>query len=181
MYFTEVSNMKEMCPMTGKTHIALGVLIGTSYGMNAAYDISSFAGIIGTTVLFSIVPDICHAGSRLGKKIWPISSLIALIFGHRTLTHSIFFMLLTGILLIVLNVNTIYVISAILGVISHLLLDMLTPRGVTLFFPIDKKIVFPFTFKTGGILDLSLATTFSVLTMYLFYIEMFHRALVWLN
>lgn len=167
--------------MTGKTHVALGVLIGTSYGMNAAYDISSFAGIIGTTALFSIVPDICHAGSKLGKKIWPISSLIALILGHRTLTHSIFFMLLTGILLIVLNVNTIYVISAVLGVISHLLLDMLTPRGVTLFFPVNKKIVFPFTFKTGGILDLSLATTFSVLTMYLFYIEMFHRTLVWLN
>ncbi|MCU7557745.1 metal-dependent hydrolase [Macrococcus capreoli] len=167
--------------MTGKTHIALGVLIGTSYGMSHAYDISSFAGILGTTALFSIVPDICHAGSKLGKKIWPISTLIALIFGHRTLTHSIFFMAITSIILIILDVNPIYITCAILGILSHLLLDMLTPRGVTLFFPIDKKVVFPFTFKTGGVIDMSLATTFSALTMYLFYIEMFHRTLVWLH
>ncbi|WP_414044021.1 metal-dependent hydrolase [Macrococcus animalis] len=167
--------------MTGKTHIALGVLIGTSYGMHAALDISTFAGIVGTTALFSVVPDICHAGSKLGRKIWPISTLIALIFGHRTLTHSMFFTLLSGLLLIILNVNVIYVVSAVLGILSHLILDMLTPRGVTLFFPWNKKIVFPVTFKTGGILDVSLATTFSILTMYLFYTEMFHRTLVWLN
>lgn len=167
--------------MTGKTHIALGVLIGTSYGMHAAHDISTFAGIVGTSALFSIVPDICHAGSKLGKKIWPISTLISLIFGHRTLTHSVFFVLFASILLIMLNVNALYVISAVLGIISHLILDMLTPRGVTLFFPWNKKIIFPLTFKTGGILDLSLATTFSILTMYLFYSEMFHRTLVWLK
>ncbi|WP_414047616.1 metal-dependent hydrolase [Macrococcus equi] len=167
--------------MTGKTHIALGILIGTTYAMRVAHDISTFAGILGTSALFSIIPDICHAGSKIGKKIWPLSTIIALIFGHRTLTHSIFFILITGIALILLDVQTIYIISAVLGIISHLVLDMLTPRGVTLFFPISTKIVFPFTFKTGGILDVSLATTFSVLTMYLFYTEMFHRTLVWLN
>ncbi|MCE4957286.1 metal-dependent hydrolase [Macrococcoides caseolyticum] len=167
--------------MTGKTHIAFGVLIGTSYALQNAHDISTFAGIIGTTALFSIIPDICHSGSKAGKKIWPISTLISIVFGHRTLTHSIFFMIITSVLLMFLNVFHLYIICASIGLFSHLLLDMMTPRGVTLFFPWRKKIVFPITFKTGGIVDAALATTFSILTMYIFYTELFHRTLVWLN
>lgn len=179
--FTKVSNMEEVCLMTGKTHIALGILVGTSYAMKVTHDISTFAGVVGTTALFSLFPDICHAGSKLGKRIWPISSMIRLLFGHRTLTHSVIFVLLTSVILLLLDVQMLFVKCAVIGMFSHLLLDMLTPRGVILFFPFSKKIVFPVTFKTGGILDLSLATTFTLLTMYLFYSEMFHRTLVWLK
>lgn len=167
--------------VTGKTHIAFGVLIGTQYAIAQSQNISQFAAIIGTTALFSIIPDICHAGSKLGRKIWPISILIRLLFGHRTVTHSIFFVILTSVLLYVLQVEKIYIFSAIFGVLSHLFLDMLTPSGVTLFFPWQKKIRFPFKFKTGGIIDLSLATTFSIVTMYIVYNEIVHRTIFWIK
>lgn len=167
--------------MTGKTHIACGVLIGTQFAISNAQNVSQFAAIIGTTTFFSIIPDICHAGSKLGRKIWPISTLIRLIFGHRTVTHSFLFMVLTSVLLYVLQVERIYIISANLGILSHLLLDMMTPSGVTLLFPWKRKIRFPFKFKTGGIIDISLATTFSVVTMYIIYNEIINKTISWIK
>lgn len=39
------------------------------------------------------------------------------------------------------------------GMLSHILADMCTQRGVELLFPITKKISFPLTFKTGSIIE----------------------------
>lgn len=167
--------------MTGKTHIACGVFIGTHYAVSHAYNISQFAAIIGTSALFSIVPDICHAGSKIGRRIWPVSALIRVLFGHRTVTHSILFMLLVSTVLYLLQVQNVYIISANLGIMSHLILDMMTPSGVTLFFPWTKKIRFPFKIKTGGVIDHSLATAFSLVTMYIVYTEIIHRTISWIK
>lgn len=167
--------------MTGKTHIACGVLIGAQFAILNAQNVSQFGAIIGTTTFFSIIPDICHAGSKLGRKIWPISILIRLIFGHRTVTHSFLFMVLTSVLLYILKVERMYIMCANLGILSHLLLDMMTPSGVTLLFPWKRKIRFPFKFKTGGIIDVSLATTFSVVTMYIIYNEIINKTISWIK
>lgn len=167
--------------MTGKTHFAFGVLLGTTYGMQNAHDLSTFAGIVGTTAVASLVPDICHHKSKTGKLIWPISWFVRLLFGHRTLTHSILFLSLVSAVLYFAHVNIPFIIAFNIGMLSHLVLDMLTPQGVTLFYPIEKKIRWPLHFKTGGIIDISLATTFSILTMYIFYQEMFHRIMNWLK
>lgn len=167
--------------MTGKTHLAFGILLGTCYAIHASNDIGVQVAIVGTTAMFSLLPDICHTGSKVGRKFFPISLIIRLFFGHRTLTHSLIFIAMTAVVLTLLNIQLTYIICACLGIISHILLDMMTPRGVALFFPLELKITMPMTVKTGGVIDLSLATTFSVLTFYFIYTEMFHRTLSWIQ
>lgn len=167
--------------MTGKTHAAFGILLGTAYTLNTSHDIGTSAVIIGTTGVFSIFPDICHSGSKVGKEFKLLSRLINFFFGHRTITHSLLFMAVIAVVMTLLNIELTYIICALIGISSHIVLDMMTPRGVALFFPIDMKVTMPVTFKTGGVLDMSLATTFSVLTAYLIYTEMFHRTLDWIH
>lgn len=161
--------------MTGKTHLAFGVLVGTMHALNTTTDLGQTAALIGTTALFSLFPDICHTRSIMGRKLFPISAIIRIFFGHRTLTHSLIFIGITVVMLLLLHIQWPYLVAAAMGMLSHIVLDMLTKQGVTLFFPIEKKISFPITFKTGGVFDLSLATTFSILTGYIIYMELFHR------
>ncbi|KAA1037642.1 metal-dependent hydrolase [Macrococcus equipercicus] len=167
--------------MTGKTHAAFGILLGTAYAINTSHDIGTSAVMIGTTGVFSLVPDICHSGSKIGREFKLLSRLINFFFGHRTLTHSLLFMAIIAVLMTLSNIELTYIICAMLGIASHILLDMMTPRGVALLFPLDYKVTLPLTFKTGGAMDLSLATTFSLLTAYLLYTEIFHRTLEWIH
>jgi len=43
-------------------------------------------------------------------------------------------------------------LPALFGYASHIFLDMLTPMGVSLFWPFSRKIRFPIA-KTGGVID----------------------------
>ncbi|TDM02535.1 metal-dependent hydrolase [Macrococcus carouselicus] len=167
--------------MTGKTHLAFGILLGTSYALKTTTDLGASIAMIATTAGFSLLPDICHAGSKIGRHVKLLSHMISFFFGHRTLTHSFFFMGLVAVLLTMLNIDFVYIVCGLIGIASHIILDMLTPRGVALFFPLGVKVASPINFKTGGVVDLSLATTFSFLTAYLIYVEMFHRTLSWIN
>lgn len=44
-------------------------------------------------------------------------------------------------------------ISFCIGMLSHILADMFTQKGVTLLFPVQRKFAFPLTFKTGSALE----------------------------
>ncbi len=54
-----------------------------------------------------------------------------------------------------------------------LVLDMITPRGAKLFYPLPFNVKTPIQFKTGGLVDLSLATALMVGT--LCFISAFHQ------
>jgi inner membrane protein len=56
--------------------------------------------------------------------------------------------------------------TIITGLISHVILDMLTPKGVKLFYPIPLTVKLPITFKTGGLVDLSLASALIIGSLY---------------
>ena len=81
-------------------------------------------------------------------------------------------LLFIGIIVFLLNLiqtPTYYLVSIIGGMASHVILDMLTPRGVKLLYPIPLTIKFPFTFKTGGLVDVSLATALSIGALYILF------------
>ncbi len=59
-----------------------------------------------------------------------------------------------------------YMVAIVIGMFSHVILDILTPRGVKLFYPLPFNIVSPIHFKTGGLVDVSLATALSVGAIY---------------
>ena len=121
------------------------------------------------SVVSSLLPDICHTGSKIGRKLKLLSLIIRLLFGHRTFTHSLLFIGIIVFLLNLIQTPTYYLVSIIGGMASHVILDMLTPRGVKLLYPIPLTIKFPFTFKTGGLVDVSLATALSIGALYILF------------
>ncbi|CRK85711.1 Inner membrane protein YdjM [Candidatus Providencia siddallii] len=95
-------------------------------------------------VLFgSLLPDIDHTSSVIGRLLFFLSFLISKVFRHRGFTHSF----LAWIILTVFCYNLLYfdvnidmdlLQSFLLGYISHEIADMLTPRGVQFFWPLQK-------------------------------------------
>ncbi|MGK9045455.1 metal-dependent hydrolase [Mammaliicoccus vitulinus] len=159
--------------MTGKTHLSCGIFIGSSLSIYYGEDVFTSFTIISLCGVSSLVPDICHFKSNLGKKLFPISFIIRLIFGHRTFTHSLLFLFLIYWGLNSISAPEPYLVSILLGMLSHIVLDMLTPRGVKLFYPLDVSVKLPIVFKTGGAVDLSLSSAFSIVTIILWWKDIY--------
>ncbi|RIN83716.1 metal-dependent hydrolase, partial [Mammaliicoccus sciuri] len=66
-----------------------------------------------------------------------------------------------------------YLVSIILGMLSHIILDMLTPRGVKLFYPLNVSVKLPIVFRTGGVMDLSLSSAFTIITVILWWKDIY--------
>ena len=155
--------------MTGKTHSSAGLLIGSMVVTHFQLDVFESVTAIVIAGLASIFPDICHTQSKISQRLKLISFVVKHLFGHRTFTHSIVFMLICYYLLTLIQTPIYYMISIICGMLSHVILDMLTPRGVRLLFPLPVRVRLPIQFKTGGLMDLSLASAFSFLTIYILF------------
>lgn len=104
--------------------------------------------IVPAAILTCLLPDIDHPRSFLGQRLKWLSHPIARVFGHRGFTHS-FLAVLGGIALFHLNLPSNGVIPAdvfqglILGYLSHIAADMLTPAGVPLLWPCRWRFRFP--------------------------------------
>lgn len=118
--------------------------------------------MIGASVIGALLPDICHPGSAVGRLVPWISKPTSIVFGHRTFTHSLLFLVLLSIVLS--NKHMAFNVGLLIGVVSHYLLDMGTKNGIQLFYPLKRKIRFPLTIKTGGKME-SVVKVGLVLTM----------------
>lgn len=139
--------------MLYKTHIAGGLVLGyisfTRVPMLKA-DISQskvLIIIISGLILGSLFPDIDHKNSYLSRKIRPLSYITSKIFKHREFTHSIAGVFsISYILYLILgktNMEPIYLgifnNAFTIGMISHIILDMMTVSGVALFYPLNRR------------------------------------------
>lgn len=149
--------------MTGKTHIIGGIASSLAFAHFSNMDpiIIVGAGIIG-----ALVPDICHGGSKMGKAFPILSKIINLIFGHRSFTHSLLFLVIIAFLMDRFFPYEAVKTGLLTGMVSHLILDMATKSGIQLFFPISFKVRFPITTRTGSIIE---NIIFSVLALVSFY------------
>lgn len=118
--------------MRGTTHIAAGAATAICL---ATSPVEGAAIIVG-----SLLPDIDVGSSKLGRY-----NPFAIIIPHRGVTHSLLFTVLVG---------AIYKPLAI-GILTHLILDMLNPKGVSLLWPMPLKIHLPIigNIDSGGIID----------------------------
>ncbi len=138
--------------MMGRTHLAAGVTIGTVMTMMINEPFETEAIILGCASIGSLLPDIDIGNSKLGRLILPISIPLNLIFGHRGFIHSpVLYLALSAIGLTFLPDKKLYILAALIGVISHLILDMLNPEGIPLLYPISKKHYSFAGIKTGSI------------------------------
>lgn len=129
------------------THLTFSLLVGllasVFFGIGQLY-------FIVLVVLFGLIPDIDTHKSKVGKKIPIISFILKIIFGHRGIFHSVFIPIL---LFFAFSYLGFYLmgLAVLLGYLSHILLDALTPSGVKLFWPFRFKM--KGFIKTNSILE----------------------------
>lgn len=96
--------------------------------------------IVPSAILTCLLPDIDHPKSFLGQRLSWISKPIARAFGHRGFTHSLL-VVFGAVAIFSLKVPESWIVPAdavqglVLGYLSHILADMLTPAGVPLLWP----------------------------------------------
>lgn len=79
--------------MTGKTHASCGFLVGAITTQYFHTDIFTSISVIVLSVISSILPDICHTQSKIGRRFRLTSFFVRILFGHRTFTHSLLFII----------------------------------------------------------------------------------------
>jgi inner membrane protein len=136
--------------MMAGSHVALGAaawfVVAPRLGMQATEPVS-----LGLALIGSLLPDIDHPKSWMGKRLRPLSTLIASALGHRGATHSALAVLVCGWLL--LHGGYAHAAAPLLvGYLSHLAGDLLTPRGLRLAWPFKGTWALPIC-KSGSPLE----------------------------
>lgn len=150
--------------MTGKTHIMAGITATTTIAaMTDAYQPEWFiaAGAAG-----GLLPDICHSGSKIGRRFPALSRVVNTIFGHRTFTHSLLFLALLALILSKAGSNPSITAGLLVGMVTHLILDATTKQGIKLLYPAKITIRFPLTTRTSGKVEGILLLLLTIVTLY---------------
>lgn len=117
-----------------KSHVALGLaawLVAAPLLHLAPLDPLS----LGLAVAGSLLPDVDHPKSWVGRRTRPVSSILAAALGHRGITHSAIAVLVLVALLSRAGYQRGTVSALAVGYLSHLAADMLTSRGLRLAWP----------------------------------------------
>ncbi|UOQ84102.1 metal-dependent hydrolase [Gracilibacillus salinarum] len=149
--------------MTGKTHLMGGIATATVVATYTEYDPVLFiaAGAIG-----GLIPDICHGGSKIGRRFPLLSKIINSIFGHRTFTHSLLFIVVMRFVLTMFITNQSIIMGVLAGMVSHFVLDAMTKNGIKLFYPVNITVRFPVTTRTGGAVEHVVLLVLTIVTIY---------------
>jgi inner membrane protein len=117
----------------------------------------------GAAVAGSLLPDIDHPQSFIGRRLRLISRPLSRIIGHRGLTHSLL-ALAGGFWLLLKSAHlNVHVAQALaLGYLSHLAGDWLTAAGIPLLWPWRKRFVSPVSFTCGGRAEILLDIVLSI-------------------
>jgi inner membrane protein len=118
--------------------------------------------ILLVAILGAIMPDIDHPKSVIGKMFYFISAPIERRYGHRTITHSFIGWVISSVIFALLVLFGVFIFGFVLkfeiggldlwprwiaafsiSYMSHLLLDMLNPRGSQMFWPDPGRDVMP--------------------------------------
>jgi len=81
-------------------HITGGIVFTGTFC--SLFDVNVFDNpySIGLVIVASVIPDIDHTKSIIGKMFYPISKTISIKFGHRTITHSLLFLFSSSLIII---------------------------------------------------------------------------------
>lgn len=129
--------------MSGTNHVAGGIVFTGIFASFWNINIFSKVEYLSLCTFFSVLPDIDHTRSLIGKLFYPVAKYLDRHFGHRTITHSLPTLISLAILLSILeklfrsdlNLTLLYTLSYS----SHLILDMMTVGGVPLFYPFRRN------------------------------------------
>jgi inner membrane protein len=104
---------------------------------------------LGLALGGSLLPDIDHPRSWVGRRTRPVSTAIAATLGHRGITHSAIAIVGLAWLLSHAGYRWTGIAALSVGYLSHLAADMMTPQGLRLLWPIRGTWGFPLC-RTGS-------------------------------
>ena len=147
--------------MLFRTHIAFALFVALVliYANTINFSFVFFIAVM----LFAALPDIDTPDSVVGRAIRPLSNLIRVVIGHRTVFHSVWFPIIIYYLLFWFNQTIAF--AALFGYSSHLLLDILNEKGLKPLWPINFHISGPF--RTGGFFEIILFFVIIILDLLL--------------
>lgn len=123
-----------------------------------------------------MVKSIFHTKRNIIKKSTLRS--IEKAFGHRGLLHTIFFIIIQIIIYLPFTISNqeqmvfhVFFIGYILGCISHLFLDLLTPEGVPLLMPFSSKRYSLMSIGTNSATEKLFAIILTAVNLLLFYVS----------
>lgn len=160
--------------MKGTTHIFGGLAAAIIWQKYTKTTIQEPIFFYSAALMGSVIPDICHPKSLIGRRLPILSRTFSKIFGHRSLSHSLLFMFL---LYILIQQITFYGMPSIksgilIGVGSHIFLDSMTAQGVKLFYPLKLTVRLPLYIRTGSLIGENLISLSLVLfTCYVLFIS----------
>lgn len=91
----------------------------------------------------ALLPDIDHPRSWVGRRTSVISRPLAALIGHRGFTHSFAAVVACGMALHWQGVGRTAVDPVVVGYLSHLGADLLTPSGLPLAWPLRRRFAIP--------------------------------------
>lgn len=115
---------------------------------------------LAAAAMGALLPDIDHPQSWAGRKLRPISVPLSMLVGHRGVTHSAI-AVLAGLAVLMLVETGWLVAPVVVGYLSHLLADSLTPSGVPLLWPSRRRFTLNLC-QTGSITEIGLVTVIAL-------------------
>lgn len=97
----------------------------------------------------SLLPDVDHPASWVGRRLRPISRPLAQVFGHRGFTHSLVAVALCAAALASHGAGRAVTAPIVVGYLAHLAADLLTPHGLRLAWPLRRSFALPVC-RTGS-------------------------------
>jgi inner membrane protein len=157
--------------MTGKTHLAAGLLAGEAIIIaSGTYEVMPTVASFALGVIGGLLPDIDYPHSKISKSsamMKVTSKAMYAVFKHRGFTHTVPFMLLMSFFVYkvaqLLQVDPKFYMSAyLLGNFSHLFLDSMNPSGIMWLWPISSKRFRFAKIRTGRGGDTAVRTVISI-------------------
>lgn len=146
--------------MMAGSHVVMGaalwVAVAKLSGQNPAEPQALAAAALG-----ALLPDIDHPQSWAGRKMRVVSVPLSLVVGHRGITHSA--LAVAGAVLLLATMTTQWMAApVVIGYLSHLMADGLTPSGVPLLWPSKRRFTLNWC-TTGSWVEMGLVAAVAVL------------------
>ena len=162
--------------MLAFTHLPTGLFAGVSTSIALQLPSEASRMLIAASMVGSLLPDIDHPKSWIGRRILFISLPISALVGHRGITHSLLAILGMAIVgymgltywRLDLGAWAPSVVGLSLGYASHLFGDWASNSGIPLLWPSSKRYRSPVVFCTGGIEERIMAIAMWIGSAYMY-------------
>lgn len=145
--------------MMAGSHIAVGAALWAGVARLTGLETVE-PQALAAAALGSLLPDIDHPQSWAGRKVPFISIPLSFLLGHRGITHSALAALACAMLLTFMGTGWLAA-PVVVGYLSHLLADGLTPSGVPLLWPNKRRFSLNLC-RTGSLTEIAIVAAIAI-------------------